>query len=1598
MSTTVKIPSPAEIDPDAARVAPEIAAAVSGAPAALTGPALEDFVATYFARSEPDVLRDRAPADLAGLVSRHLALGAHRERGADLVQVLPAGAEPGWDTGGSTIVQVVTGDRPFLVDTVSMVLGRLGWTVRNLYHPQYLVTRDDADALIDAGRRDTRAGGVPESWICLEAHPAFGESAADLADELTVAVREALGRVRLVVDDRAAIVARLEECLAQLDDNPQPVSPQEVRRVTELLRWFGDEHFEFFGFRRYQVKGNVFKPVPGTGLGILRADDPADQFHAPCLDKPSLLVITKDSRRSPVHRATYLDYVGVRVFDKRGRQTGEYRFVGLLGASAYTEDVSRIPLLADRAARMAARSGFDADSHGGKALAQVVNTYPRDELFQATSAELFPILAKIATLQERRQVRLFIRPWRHGRFLSCTVYLPRDRYNTAVRLRIQDVLTRALGAESLEYQASVTESLLARLFMVVKLPAGAPTPEYDLPALERALSEAVRTWDDRFRDVADKEMANEERGVEFGESYEAAFTPRQGIADLRLANELTGPGDMRYALYAPEDVDDQAQLRLKIVTRQPLPLTRVLPVLNAMGVDTVDERPFEVGLRGETVRVYDFGLRLPEGQTIEQWRAPDRLRFWEAFDASWRGLSHYDRLNRLVMRAGLTWRQVSWLRGIARYLQQAGVPYSQAYVGQALVDHPDIAAALVRAFEVKFDPASGLGADARGARFAEATTAIESMLDAVSSLDADRILRMFVAVLRSMVRTNAFADDAPALAFKLRPRELDLLPEPRPAFEIFVVSTRVQGVHLRFGQVARGGLRWSDRAEDFRTEVLGLVKAQMVKNTVIVPVGAKGGFVPQHLPDPAVDRQAWLSEGVACYQIFVSSLLSITDNIVDGEVVPPPDVVRHDGDDPYLVVAADKGTATFSDIANQIAVDRGFWLGDAFASGGSAGYDHKGMGITARGAWESVKRHFYEMGVDCQTTDFTCVGIGDMAGDVFGNGMLLSTHTRLVAAFNHVHIFLDPDPDAATSFAERERLFNLPRSTWLDYDPALISAGGGVYERSAKFVPISPEVAAVLGLPAGVVKLTPNELIAAILKAPVDLLWNGGIGTYVKASSETHADVGDKANDALRVNGADVRAKIAGEGGNLGWTQRGRVEYALAGGRVNTDFIDNSAGVDTSDHEVNIKILLAPEVASGRLTLAERDELLASMTDDVAQLVLAHNIDQNRALADALARTEDMAGANEAWMRALELSGHLDRDLEALPGSAEMRQRMAEGRGLTRPELATLLAYTKIRVAELILASSLPEEPYLADRLVTYFPRALRERYADRMPQHRLHREIVTTVTVNRFVNSMGISAYNRLNNETGADVAAIIRAQLAVRTIFKVARTELAIGRAEGIDGQTDVLVRSELQRMTERAVRWLLQNRRQGVDIRAEEARFADGVGRVVEALPVLMTPVQAATYEPAVAALVAGGLDRELAEYTAALPVAHHALPAVELAEEFGRDALEVARLHAAVAERLALDVVGAQIDVLPRQTRWDTMARAALRDDLMALHGQLTRAMLAASDATDPNAAIDAWLATVTDTDAEVRTLREVADGESDLARMSVALRVIRSLLG
>ncbi|WP_233493539.1 NAD-glutamate dehydrogenase [Desertihabitans brevis] len=1594
----------------------------------------EEFLQHYFRHVDEGVLQ-RDADDVVGLVAAHFRAAGRRPGDTPVLRLsTPHREDDGWAAPGEAVVlQLVNADRPFLVDSVTMEVIRQGWAIGELFHPQFWVRREEDGRLTDVlhgaeAATDSRA--VAESWIHIELTPGSSRRmTADDLDRLRDGLLRVLEDVRVVVDDYEPMQERVRETCEELAGRAMPVSDSERSSSIELLRWLAEGHFTFLGYQEYRLDvgeaSRRYVPVPGTGLGILsdgrpdREDEP-QRFHAnpPTAERPVLVVVTKDNVRSRVHRPSYLDYVGVRLFDAEGRVLGERRFLGLFAHSAYTEPVTRIPVLKEKSAEVLARTGYAADSHGGKAVMRVLSSYPRDEMFQTTAAELAPTVEEISRLRERRQVRLFARRDPYGRYLSCLVYFPRDRYTTAVRLRIERVLSEALRAESVGYQATVTESVLARLHLVARMPADRRLGTYDVPALERALTDATRSWNDLLLEqVAEHPdlVGVPELEQVFPEGYKEDFAPRQGVLDLTQLLTLDEHRQMAQAMYVPDEPTDTADLRLKVFRTTPMPLSQVLPHLSSFGIEVLDERPYEVRLPGDRrAYVLDFGLRVPGGAEAldERWRPADRERFTAAFAAAHSGRCESDQLNRLVLAAGLGWEQVSWLRAISRYLRQGGTNFSQSYIASALVANVGLVRLLVRLFELRFRPRevtsdpSTRDADCSPPGEGEVAELVEQIgagLDEVASLDQDRILRAFLAVVQAVVRTNAFRDDAQALAFKLLPGRLrELLPAPRPAFEIFVYSPRVEGVHLRFGAVARGGLRWSDRPEDFRTEVLGLVKAQMVKNTVIVPVGAKGGFYCKQLPDPS-DRQAWLAEGQACYRVFISSLLDVTDDISlgdsdGGEVRHPPQVVRHDADDPYLVVAADKGTATFSDLANAISLERGFWLGDAFASGGSVGYDHKGMGITARGAWESVRRHFREMGVDCQREDFTCVGIGDMSGDVFGNGMLLSEHTRLVAAFDHRHVFLDPDPDPATSFAERRRLFGLARSSWDDYDRALLSDGGGVFPRTAKSIPVHPRVRERLGLADDVTALSPPELISAILRAPVDLLWNGGIGTYVKASDETHAEVGDKAGDAIRVDGRDLRVRCVGEGGNLGLTQRGRIEYARGGGRINTDFIDNSAGVDTSDHEVNIKILLDAAIAAGTLAAEDREPLLASMTDDVAALVLEHNYDQNLALANGLHQAVSMAPVHESWMRRLTRLGVLDRQIEFLPDSEEMARRVAAGEGLTAPELATLLSYTKIWLEREVLGTDLPDDPYLADRLVQYFPPRLREEQAAVMPEHRLHREIITTVAVNRFVNSAGITAVHRLGEETQAAPQDVIRAQLAARAIFSAGRHETQLRQLDHrVDAALQTRLRIELRTLVERGTRWVLSHRRAPIDVAAVVGQFTEGVQRVREAMPQLLSGRDGEVYARRLEELRGLGVGEELAAAVAGLPYLQGALAVVQIAEQVERDPVAVAGVHYRLSERLGLDRLQRRVAALPRSEQWDAMARNALRDELGTVHSQLTSEVLARSGSADGAEALEAWWQANPGAEATVASLEEICDADPTLARMSVGLRMVRSLL-
>ena len=1442
--------------------------------------------------------------------------------------------DPPWSDGQINSVQVVTGDRPFLVDTVASCLLRHGWRVEDVRHPIIGVKRDRGT--IEAVGMPGRGGCASESWIHIDATAPLGTDIGQAAEQLRDDLCACLDQVVCATDDWGAMHEAMLRTAELVSASSGPADDRDSSR--ELLEWLADDHFMYLSYQEFAVDGETMTPVAGTHLGIA---EEGPRFDAvPHNDDKATVIVTKDSVRSAVQRNGYRDYIGVRIRDEHGAVVAEHRFLGLLGSAAYTESVAHIPVLRAKASRILALSGYRANSHSGKAVVRTIAEFPRDDFFEASAEELVPLIMAVVDLREKQRLRALVRrgPW--GRFFHLLVFVPADRFDASTVGVVEGIVAKRTGAVEVDSTTMMGESSLVRITVTAKVADGQVLPPIDDEKLQAELADATSNWDDEFITLASGIPSNR-RGVDFGPEYKQEFTAKQGILDLELLNGLA-EDDLGLVMYRPDDPADPSDLRLKIFNqRAPMTLSQVMPHLSSLGVQIIDEHPHRIILRGREVWLFDLGLQTPG----ELWKVAGRRRFTEAFAASWKGECESDTFSGLVTEAGLSWSQVAMLRCIARYLRQLGSPFSQTYMARALRANPNLARDLVGIVEAKFDPtAFDDGVDAGPQRLAKVEELSESFLtdlEEVASLDHDRILRMMHAVIRAMIRTNWWQSGRRALAFKVRPTDLGFAPAPRPKFEIFVNSPRVSGTHLRFGAVARGGLRWSDRPEDFRTEVLGLVKAQMVKNSVIVPAGAKGGFVPAHLPDSTTNRAEWAAEGKECYRIFVSSLLSLTDNVVEGKVVAPEDVVRHDGDDPYLVVAADKGTATFSDTANAIAAEHHFWLGDAFASGGSHGYDHKAMGITARGAWESVTRHLADLGIDQATEDFTCVGIGDMSGDVFGNGMLLSRHIKLVAAFNHRHVFVDPNPDPETTWQERRRLFNLSRSSWSDYDSSLISEGGGVWDRTLKSIPVSPHMHEALGIDASVNRMTPDDLISAILRAPVDLLWNGGIGTYVRATSETDAQVGDRANDPVRVTAKDVRAKAAGEGGNLGWTQAGRIEYARNGGRINTDFIDNSAGVDTSDHEVNIKILLDAEVAAGRISEQERDELLPAMADDVASLVLRHNHSQNLALANALSSDGPTAGVLEAWMCELEESGHLDRAVDTMPSTTEMNRRMAAGERLASPELCTLLAWTKIALCDAVLATDLPEDPFVADRLVGYFPPLLRERFTERMPTHRLHREIITTEAVNRFVDSQGITAYYRLHLQTGADIAQVIRCQLAARSVFGLGRVETDLTHL-GLDAVRTAKIRLALTDLAMHATRWFL-NHGGADDIAGTIETYRPGVATLVEKLSERLLGDSADAWQEKVDEVTELGLDRSDAAVVAAYDWSPVLLSIVEISEE-GHPLDEVADAYLTLARRVDMIRLTRLVEQLPQDRPTDARVRASLREDLLRVMSDATRRAL------------------------------------------------------
>ncbi|HEX6144579.1 MAG TPA: NAD-glutamate dehydrogenase [Geminicoccaceae bacterium] len=1587
----------------------------------------EKFLRPYYRSVAPVDLLERDPLDLYGAALAHFRFGEQRNAGETKVRVYnPQVEQHGWQST-HTVVEVVHKDMPFLVDSVSMALNRMGLVIHLTIHPVIAVRRDargTVEDLVEAERADGEA--TIESYMHFEIDRLSDpRRMAAIEDEL----RRVLGDVRAAVDDWQQMLGKVQLALDELERARAHIEGEDADEVEAFLKWIADNHFTFLGYGAYDLiespEGDQLQRVPGSALGILRRQPTEAARSKSFSELPpeirrrarsrSPLIITKANARSTVHRPVYLDYVGVKRFDQRGEVIGEHRFLGLFTSAAYNRNPREIPLLRDKVDRLMQRANLPKASHGRKALANILETYPRDELFQIADDDLYDVAQEILHLQERQRIRVFLRKDAFARFVSCLIYVPRERYTTFLRQRFQEILLEMLGGTEVDYQAQVSESVLARIQFIVRTPEGTPA-EIDPLAIEQRLIDAARSWGDVLRDAL-IDAHGEEEGNRLYRTYADAFPPgyrdlvpaRAAVPDIDRIDQLArGETDLAMSLYRALE-EEEGLIHFKLVRAgEGIPLSDALPFLENMGLRVLQERPSEVTTDdGRTFWLHDFVMRPTSPSGID----PEKVRdnFQDAFGAIWRGEVENDGFNRLILLGGLSWRQVTLLRAYCKYLLQIGIPFSQAYMEQTLARNPGLAAKLARLFEIRFDPSADAG---RAERLKDLEADFRAGLDDVANLDEDRILRRYLRLILATLRTNHFQPGADGaahkgyLSFKIDPAAVPDMPLPRPAFEIFVYSPRMEGVHLRGGKVARGGIRWSDRREDFRTEILGLMKAQMVKNSVIVPVGAKGGFVVKRPPEGG-DRAALQEEVIFCYRTLMRGLLDLTDNRVGDGITPPANVVRYDDDDPYLVVAADKGTATFSDIANEISIAYGHWLADAFASGGSAGYDHKGMGITARGAWESVKRHFLEMGKNCQEEPFTAIGIGDMSGDVFGNGMLLSGQTRLIAAFNHLHVFIDPDPDPALSFAERQRLFDLGRSTWDDYDRSRISEGGGVWPRSLKSIRLSEQARRALDIEAS--ELSPPELIKQILLAPVELFWNGGIGTYVKSREERHAEAFDRANDPVRVDGCDLRCKIVGEGGNLGFTQRGRIEFAKKGGRINTDAIDNSAGVDCSDHEVNIKILLNKVVDQGDMTMKQRDKLLAEMTDEVADLVLRNNILQVQAISLAEKRQQEFLDAQSAFIRRMEASGRLNRQLELLPDDEELAERRQAGLGLTRPEIAVLVAYAKNALFADLLEGEVADEDYLLQDLIKYFPRPLRKRFREPIEQHRLRREIIATLLANSMVNR-GLGEFvGEAVEQTGRPVGAIARAYVAARDSFALVPLlgQLELVAAEiGAGRQTELLgdARDALMRGTQ----WFLRNVGHPIDMERTVERFGPGIQTLIDRLDQVLGEDELKHYGESVDEYLGLGCDDAVSRRFVALPYLFPACDVVAVAEEVGTGVGTSARVYFAVDAALKLGRLREVIERAPCRSYWERHAYQGLLDDLFREQRRLTVQALAdpevhgAADVEQARARgdVERWLdRRVAGFGRWQRLLGEIeSNGTTDLAVLSVAVRSLARLDG
>ena len=1574
---------------------------------------VEKFAKALYSNMSKEDLANRNDSDLYGAaLSLWNSLEKNTTDDAVIRVFNPEVAKDGWQSS-HTIVEIITKDMPFLVDSVRMAMTRENIASHLLLHCPLKIKRDENAKI--SGLSNLKAEQESSSTKTVFFIEIDRQTDSSVIESFKKELESVLVDVSVAVDDWQPIRKKLIAVTKELPKRHHNKTTEEVSETTEFLDWLAKDNFTLMGYREYElspVQGDYqLKGKMESSLGLMKN---STEEHTRLLSElpevarqearsSNLLILTKTNSVSRVHRPAYIDYVGIKRFDDEGNVIGEDRFIGLFSSSFYNNSATDVPVLKSKINRIMEMCDFAKGTHAYKAVLNILETYPRDELVQARESELLEVAMGVLQVQERDMCRLFVRKDAYGRFLSCMVYVPRERYNTALRRETQDILANAFNSDDkVEFTTYFSESTLARTHYTVRVTDN--KIEYNVKDIENNLVEAARTWEDKLQSAL-LESAGEARGNDlnrkycnaFARSYKDEVLPSAAVVDIEKLELLSDENKLEMLFYRPQEEANSNIVRLSLFHKdEPIHLSDVMPMLENFGLRVVGETPYSVKTSDGRINwIMDFSMLIDSKGMADFDKISARFR--AALTNVWGNRLENDGFNRLVLMGGLTGREASILRAYAKYMRQIGVTFSQSYIESTFANYPNIAAQIVNLFAKKFSVKSPASAKT----LEKLSTQIYLELENVANLDDDRIIRLYVDMIVATLRTNYFQkDDAGQfksyVSFKIQPSLIPDVPLPLPAFEIFVYSPRVEGVHLRYGKVARGGLRWSDRREDFRTEVLGLVKAQQVKNTVIVPVGSKGGFVCKQLPS---EREAFIKEGQECYKIFIRGLLDITDNIERGEVVPARDVVRHDEDDAYLVVAADKGTATFSDIANGIANEYNFWLGDAFASGGSVGYDHKKMGITAKGAWESVKRHFREMDIDCQTTDFTVVAIGDMAGDVFGNGMLLSKHIRLQVAFNHMHIFVDPNPDAATSYPERERLFNMPRSSWEDYNKELISAGGGVFSRAAKSITLSPEMKKMLGTKKA--SMTPNELMKASLMMEFDLLWNGGIGTYIKNSKETDADVGDRANDALRINGRDLGAKIIGEGGNLGATQLGRVEFAAKGGRVNTDFIDNVGGVACSDNEVNIKILLNGLVAEGDLTRKQRDELLYSMTDEVSELVLKDCYRQTHTISITQSKGTSTLKEKIRFIHALEKEGKLNRAIEFIPSDEELAERAAAGKDLTRPELSVLVSYAKMVLKESLVSDEITENPYYRQLLVKSFPRPLREKFNDAMNNHPLRKEIIATKLANSIVNDMGLNFMVRMHEETGANEAEIAMCYSIASEIFEMRDTWSSIS---ALDNKIPAAVQTEmlyqLRRTVRRTTRWFLRHRNKSQTIEQGIEFFAPTFKDLSDNLNTYMIEKENDRIVIEANKLIDAGVPADIAKRIVSLSSLFSVMDLAEVANNSGKSISMVSNTYFKLGARMGLHWFLEQITKQPVANHWQALARSSYREELDWQQRTLSEVVLNSfeGDESDVDSQIDEWM------DSQdlllqrwKQMLAEFKTSQShDFAKFSVALRELMLL--